>query len=228
MNRNTLRVAAVLAMLSIMILFGADLLHGGMDPANLQSVLPEYADNLNWKAVHLAQFIGSLMAIGSAVILLNHIRTKSGSVFALLGLLTAFVAASTYAANQAVDGVAIQFVAQNYVNAAPTDQNTAFQIAEAVRHIEQGLSSLAALNLSLTILLGGLAIITTDVVTRGLGWGALIAGGAYLVFALALNFLGFSEHILGFWVTNLLAVWLIAMGVVLWRESSKAPILTIT
>lgn len=221
MKHHALRAGAVLALLSILILALADLSHGGHDPADLPAVLPEYAANPNWKVVHLAQFAGGLMAIGAMVFLLDYLKAESGTPFATLGLLTAVVTASAYAINQAVDGVAIQYVAEMYVNAASPDKASALQLAETVRHIEQGLSSLAAINLAVTLLLTGLAISFTRVFPRWLGWLITVAGGFYLVSGLFLNYRGFSEHVFTFWVNNLLLICLLVMAAILWRESNR-------
>jgi hypothetical protein len=216
-----LRIGSVLAFFSIPVLIISALFHGGHNPANLQDVLPEYSANSNWKAVHLGQFVGFLMMIGSVVVLLDYIRGKTGTPFALLGLLTAFVAASIYAANHAVDGVAIKYVADTYVDASPADKATAFRLAEAVRHVEQGLSSMVAINLGFTLLLCGGAIVLTDVFAKGLGWAALVVGCGYTVSGLFLNYVGFSQHVFSFWTGNLLLIWLLAMAISLWRESNR-------
>lgn len=159
--------------------------------------------------------------IGSVVVLLDYMRAKSGIVLALLGLFTAFVTASTYAANHAVDGVAIKYVADTYVNASPADRAIAFRIAEIVRRIEQGLSSMVAINLGFTLLLCGCAIVLSGALAKWLGWAALVVGSCYMISGLFLNYVGFSQHVFSFWIGNLLLVWLLAMSVVLWRESNR-------
>lgn len=219
MKQNTLRRGAALAITSIIIAAVATSFHGGTDPSNLQVVLPEYAANPNWKAAHLGEFIGYMAMLGSLAILLSYIKEKSGSIFALLGLIAATVAASTYAANHAVDGVAIRYVAEAWVNAPPEEKTLTFRVAETVRHIEQGLSGLAALNLGITLLLGGFAIISSHIFTKWFGWAALLVGSSYLVSGVSLYYLGFSQHVLSFWTGILLLIWLMVMALLLWRES---------
>ena len=43
------------------------------------------------------------------------------------------------AVSQAVDGIAIKLVAEDWVNAPAAEKEVAFRVAEAVRHIEIGL-----------------------------------------------------------------------------------------
>jgi hypothetical protein len=70
---------------------------------------------------------------------------------------TAVVATALYAVNQAVDGIAIKFVADEWVSAPAAENADALRVAEAVRHIEIGLSSFAELTLGAALLLYGLA-----------------------------------------------------------------------
>lgn len=142
MTRNALRAGAALAAIGVVVTVVASRFHGGTDPADLQAVLPQYAASPNWKAVHLGQFVGFLFIICSLIILLRHLKDNSDSGFALLSMLIATVSAATFAANHTVDGVAIRYVAENWVNAPPEGKAAAMNMAQAVRHIEQGLSAL--------------------------------------------------------------------------------------
>src|SRR5215467_3840283 len=169
LERLALRVGAGLAIAGIVVTVVASRFHGGTDPADLQTVLPQYAANPNWKAAHLGQLIGFLFIVGSLIILLRHLKNISDSVSALLAMVIAAISAATFAANHAVDGVAIRYVAENWVNAPPDGKLAAMNLAQAVRHIEQGLSALVALTLGIALLLSSLAILSTRVFPRWLG-----------------------------------------------------------
>jgi hypothetical protein len=184
--------------------------------------LPEYAANPNWKVAHLGEFIGSLSMLGSLVILLSYVKERSGSILAVLGLVAATVAASTYAADHAVDGVAIRYAAQAWVNAPPEERAVAFRLAETVRSIEQGLTSFVTLNLGITLLLSGSAIVSSRVFPKWFSGGALLVDVGYLVSGLSFYYLGFSQHALGFWSGILLLIWLLAAARLLWRESYRS------
>jgi hypothetical protein len=181
------------------------------------SVLPEYAANPYWKAVHLGQFLGLLLIVGALMLVLNDLRRASP--LATLGSVAEVVAASSYVANQAVDGVAIQFVARVFVEAPAQERAMALSIAEAVRHIEQGLSGMVAINLGIALALLGGAIISSRALPSWLGWTAALAGAAPLVIGISLYFLGFSQHVLAFWAGVSLLIWMLAASVVLWRRS---------
>jgi hypothetical protein len=219
--RNGLRAGALLAVVGVVVTIVASHFHGGTDPADLETVLPQYAANPNWKAAHLGQFVGFLFIVGSLIILLSHLKEHSNSVFALLGMVVATISAAAFAANHAVDGVAIRYVAENWVNAPPEGKVAAMNLAQAVRHIEQGLSALVAFNLGLALLLIGAAILVSRVFPKWLGAAALPVGTVYSVAGVSLYYFGFSQHVLSFWSGVLLLIWLFAAAYALWREGGR-------
>jgi hypothetical protein len=216
-QRNVRRFASVLMIVGPVTGIVAGRFHGGVDPQNLLGVLPQYAANPYWKAVHLGQFLGLLLIVGALTLVLNDLRRASP--LATLGGVAAVVAASSYAANQAVDGVAIQFVARAFVEAPAQERAMALSIAEAVRHIEQGLSGMVAINLGIALALLGGAIISSRGLPSWLGWTAALVGAAQLVIGMTIYFLGFSQHVLAFWAGVSLLIWMLVASVVLWRRS---------
>jgi hypothetical protein len=220
-RRRLLRAGAGLAIVGIVVIIVASRFHGGTDPADLQTVLPEYAANPHWKAAHLGQFIGFLCIAGSLLILLYHLQRTSESVLALLGMIVVVISAATFAANHAVDGVAIGYVAENWVDAPPEGKVAAMGLAQAVRHIEQGLSALVAINLGIALLLCCGAILSTRMLPGWLGAAAAPVGMIYLIAGVSLYYFGFSQHVLSFWSSVLLLLWLIAAAIVLWREGAR-------
>jgi hypothetical protein len=214
MQRNVRRFASVLMIAGPVVAVAAGRFHGGVDPQNLVGVLPQYAANPYWKVVHLGQFLGLLLIVGALVLVLNDLRRASP--LATLGSVAAVVALSSYAANQAVDGIAIQFVARAFVEAPAQERAMALSIAEAVRRIEQGLSGMVAINLGIAFALLGGAIISARVLPSWLGWTAALAGVAQLVIGISIYFLGFSQHVLSFWAGVSLLIWMLAAAVVLW------------
>jgi hypothetical protein len=221
--RQGLRVGAALAVVGVVVIVVASRFHGGTDPADLQTVLPQYAANPNWKAAHLGQFLGFLFIICSLIILLRHLKEHSNSVSALLGMIAAVISVATFAVNHAVDGVAIRYVAENWVNAPPEGKVAAMNLAQAVRHIEQGLSALFAFNLGIALLLCSAATLTSRAFPKWLGAAALPVGAVYSVAGISLYYFGFSQHVLSFWSSVLLLIWSFAAAYVLWQEGGRKP-----
>src|SRR5262245_25372147 len=153
------RLAFVAGPLGLVLYFIATALHPGHHPGDLEVTLPEYAADHYWLAVHFAQLAGVLL-LGVVLLALAYRLIEAGgwpSALARCGLLTTAVSLAVYAVNQAVDGVGIKFVADSYRGASPADKPDALRLADAVRHLELGTSSLFELLLGTTLVLLGLA-----------------------------------------------------------------------
>ena len=222
-ERALLRIGAVSAALGVITLFVADAFHGGHDPADLEATLPEYAANANWEVVHIGQFLGYALILISLVALYRSITEGRGVALARLGYVTVVLATAVYAVNQAVDGVAIKFVADEWVSASAAEQANTFRIAQAVRHIEIGLSSYAELIMGAALFLYGLAIALSDVYPKLLGWAAVVVGIGWVVLGLLVAHSGFTQVDLTMLLSVLLALWLLVLAVFLWRKAGKTP-----
>ena len=222
-ERALLRIGAVSAALGVIILFVAEAFHGGHDPADLEATLPEYAANANWEAVHVGQFLGYALVLIGLVALHRSIAEGHGAALALLGYVTAIVATATYAVNQAVDGVAVKFVADEWVGAPAVEKADAFRVAQAVRYIEIGLTSFAELTFGTALLLYGLAIALSDVYPKWVGWAAVAVGVGWIMLGLLVAHNGFTQVALGLLVSTLMALWVLVLAVFLWRKAGKAP-----
>jgi len=215
---NAYRLASSLAIAGVVVVAVASRFHGGAEPQNLLSVLPKYAANPYWKAVHFGQFLGP---DGQCAHTYSERPTTSVGLSArYAGHRNRHRRREQLRRQYAVDGVAIQFVARVFVEAPAHERAMALSAAEGVRHIEQGLSGRAAINLGITLALCGGAIISSRVLARWLGWAAVLVGAALLVSGVSIYSLGFSQHVLGFWAGVLLLAWMLTAAVVLWRRSS--------
>ena len=222
-ERTLLRIGAVSATLGVITLFVADAFHGGHNPDDLEAVLPEYAANANWEVVHTGQFLGYALVLVGLVALHRSIAEGRGAALARLGYVTAVVATTIYAVNQAVDGIAVKFVADEWVSAPAEEKADAFRVAEAVRHIEIGLSSFAELTLGAALLLYGLAIALSGAYPGWLGWAAVAVGIGWMVLGLLVAHNGFTQVTLTMLVSALLGLWLLVLAVYLWRKAGKTP-----
>src|SRR2546423_1435705 len=131
-GRTLLRVGAVSIVLGTLAGLVVSAFHGGSEPGDLAATLPVYAANRSRGLVHLGQFLCDLLLLVGLVALYQSINEGLAATVARLGIIVAVVAEGVYAANQAVDGIAIQFVAQQWVSAPPAEQAVAFRIADAV------------------------------------------------------------------------------------------------
>jgi hypothetical protein len=230
-DRALLRMGAVSIVLGTLISNVAGFFHGGgSHPENLAATLPVYAANANWEVVHLAQFVGDALLLVGFLALYRSIIAVAGTgasaALARMGFVIAVVAEGVYAVNQSVDGIANKFVAQQWVSAAPDEKAVAFRVADAVRHIEIGTSSLWVFNTGLALLFFGLAIALGRAYSRLLGWAAIAIGVGLFANALNLAYDGFSFGsplgMVGLAASFLLTLWILILAFFTWRKAGNS------
>ena len=172
-----LRIGAVSSVVGVAVLFVAEAFHGGHDPGNLSATLPVYAANRIWELVHIAQFVGYLLLLLGLLAVYRSMHDGRSGTIARIGFVTAVVATAIFAVNQAVDGVAVKFVADQWVSAPTPQKAETFRIANAVRHVEIGTTSFSQLTFGLALLLNGLALALARSYPRLLGWAGMVLGG---------------------------------------------------
>jgi hypothetical protein len=223
LESTLLRIGAVSVILGVVIFSVAGIFHGGHEPHNLVVTLPQYSGNPKWLAVHLGQFIGQFLVVIGLVALYRSLTVGPSAALAFLGFVTTLVSFSTYAAVQGVDGFGIKFVADKWVNASDAEKGVAFRVAEAVRHIEVGLTTLSVFLAGIAFMFFGLAIAMSDEYPRWLGWVTGVLGILWSVVGLGFAYSGFAP-----WAINLslasgggLFVWALIMGALMWCRAGE-------
>ena len=218
-ERHLLRIGAVSSVLGLVLGIVAGAFHGGGgQPNNLQATLPLYAANNYWELIHLGQFVADILLLVAFIALYRSITEGVSATLARLGIIIAVVAEGIYGVNQAVDGVAIKFVAQQWVSAPLAEKADAFRIAEAVRHIEIGTSSLWTLTSGIVLLLFGLAMALGRAYPRLLGWAAIGLGATEVAYSFNLARHGFTMSALGM-ASMLMVPWTLFLAFNLWRKA---------
>ena len=121
------------------------------DPSDLPAALAEYAGSAHWVESHIGQFLGLLLIVFGLVALERSFTEEPGAALARLAMAGALVAAGAFAALHAVDGIAVKFVAEAWVQAPAAEKPAAFRVAEAVRQIEIGLAAFSSLVFGIAI-----------------------------------------------------------------------------
>ena len=223
-ERGFFRIGAISIIVGTLIGLVAASFHGGSHPSDLEAALPEYAANKYWELVHLSQFLGDLLVLFGFIALYRSMTEAASASFARLGVVVVIVAEAVYACNQALDGIAIKFVAQAWVSAPLAEKADALRLADAVRHIEIGTSSLWVLNHAIALMLFSVAILLGQSYPRFLGWAGIVIAVGLIAGALDLALNGFAfTGILGFAgivASSLSGLWILVIAFYLWRKSA--------
>ena len=99
-------------------------------------------------------------------------------------------------------------------------------MAEAVRHIEIGLTSLTVLILGVAFILYGVAIELSRVYPRWLGWLTVLGGGLWVAVSIFYAYRGFSPLAITINQATgyVLLVWALAPAVFMWRRASTVAL----
>ena len=164
------RIGAVCAIAAAFLLLAGTWLHPiPPDPNNPAQAFAAYAEDRLWVASHLAQLVGIALALAALVILALQLETGGAAVWARLASAGAIASLALAAALQAVDGVALRAVVENWAAAGAAQKESAFQSALAVREVEIGLASMLSLVLGATATLFGVALLDGLTYPRWIG-----------------------------------------------------------
>jgi len=215
------RMTAVLMVLGAASQLPLGLLHPHhAQPNDSRAAFAEYAHSHDWVMVHLGQYMGALLVtIGLVTLAVTH--TRRAGIAGQLGriaAITALVSTAVFAVQMALDGVALKTAVDHWASVSSDQRASAFDVADALRSLEKGLSALFHLNNGLTLLALGLATLTRRG-TSIVGWLGYLAGVGFLIEALLTAQTGFSQRAGTFALipTLLLIAFLIGAARTIWR-----------
>jgi hypothetical protein len=224
-EKYLLKIGAVTYLLGLILVFVTESLHPHRQPpSDSQLAFSEYAHNVNWSEIHVAQFFAILLLLLGFISLYKYLRSDDGltAAFAWLGVLCATVTIGIFALLQAIDGFTLRFVIDRWMHAATPEKISAFRIAEAIRWIEIAFNGYFRIMLGVVLLLYGLSLSFTKLFPKWLGWLAIIAGIGSVMHGLQIGKLGFSPYVGPWGIISLLlqVVWVLIMVVLMWRKST--------
>jgi hypothetical protein len=198
----------------------------GADPNDPLAAFTEYAADRVWVASHFMQLVGVISMMFALVFLSRMMSGGAGSSWAHVGVVGAGATLSVAATLQAVDGVALKIMVDNWAAASGEEKAMLFQAAFGVRQIEIGLASILNLVLGITATIYGVALASDHRFPRWLGWLAIAGGLSAVVASVLLAYTGFSGVAMTTTLAagSLLLARIIIVAVWMWRlASSTAP-----
>ena len=124
-DRSLLRLGAVSIVLGLVLQVVMGLLHPSRaDPNDSAAAFAEYARSDAWTAVHIGQFVGTLLIVVGLVAVSRHLARQAGGAgaAAVVAGLSAVLVAAVFAVQMAVDGVALTGAVDTWVGAAEAEQ----------------------------------------------------------------------------------------------------------
>jgi len=203
------------------LLFVGTYLHPmGADPNQAVAAFTEYAADHLWVASHLTQLAGVSLMVAALLLLAQQLRMGSGTAWAGVAAGGAIASLAVAVALQAVDGIALKLMVDAWTAAPAAQKEGVFHAAFAVRQIEIGLASMVSLSMGLTAALYGEALLVDQTYPKWVGGLALIGGVPTMVAGVVIAYTGFSglAMAINMPANFLLLVWMLTLGVLMWRR----------
>ncbi len=222
-----MRIGSVAAMLGALLAGAGNLLHPTTPRDDEVGVARVIAESEHWTLVHVIIVLGIVLMLGG-LLGVRHSITGSGFSDALtrLGMYAATIGTTVGLILVVLDGVAAKQLADQWFDASELSQPIALGLVSANETINFALAGLFNLAFAgITFVFFGLAVARSDSYPQWLGWVAVVAGVGSIGAGLVQAFTGkptMVSLILTIIGPTVIAVWLLVMGVLLWRRSRDA------
>jgi hypothetical protein len=223
LGRSALKIGAACAMAGSALMLAGTLLHPmHADPNDAVAAFTEYALDRYWIASHLMQLAGVVLMVAALLILTRRAEATTDAAWPRLAAGGAIASLAVATALQAVDGVALKAMVDNWAAAPALEKAMAFQAALAVRQVEIGLASTLSMLFGLTISVCGAALLDDRAYPRWLAVVGILGGVPAVIAAVVMAYTGFSGLAMVFSMSagSLLIAWMAAVGVCMWRRSA--------
>ena len=225
-SRNESRSGATCAVVGSVLLFVGTYLHPmEADPNDAIAAFTEYAADHLWVASHLTQLVGIALIVAALLFLAQQLEAASGTGLSRIAAGGANASLAMTAALQAVDGIALKAMVDAWSAAPAERKEAAFYAAFAVRQVEIGFASLASLLFGLTVIVYGAALIIDRTYPNWLGVFAIIGGVLTAAAGVVMAYTGFSgvAMAINMPASSILLLWMLALGVLMWRRGRVSP-----
>jgi len=190
---------------------------------------PVYAASETWIAAHIGQLAGVLLVFAGGFVVLSKFLAQSLSSIAVslawLGLSVAILAAGTFTILQGVDGVALKRAVDSWASAPDQEKVVAFRVAEGIRWLEQGINSMFRILQGAVAMIFGASILFSRLLAKWIGAFGIFAGATTVIAGVGVAYLGFVDlPVIGLVATAASFIWLIILGVFMWRKSDLLTI----
>jgi hypothetical protein len=218
---SELRIGATCAITGSVVLFVGTYLHPMQaDPNEVVAAFTEYAADQLWIASHLMQLLGVALMVAALLILTKQLEAASDAAWPRLAAGGAIASLAVATALQAVDGIALKVMVDNWVVAPASQKEIAFQTALAVRQVEIGLASTLSFLFGLTVTVCGIALLGDRMYPKWVAGVAILGGVPTTIAGVVMAYTGFSglAMAINMPVNFLLLLWMLIVGVFMWRR----------
>jgi hypothetical protein len=229
-DRAILRIGGVAAVVGSILGMVGNLIHPATPIGDQEGVARVIAGSEIWVPVHLAIVVGIALMLGGLLAIRHSLGGGPAEPFARFGLVAAVAGATIGLVLVILDGVAARQLAQEWAAAPASEQSVALGLVHANETINLALASLFNLVFAAaTFILFGLAVVSSRIYPRWLGWVAVAAGALSIVAGTIQAYVGEptgASRVLTIIGPSVITSWLLVMGFLLLRMARATPVRT--
>jgi hypothetical protein len=214
-----LRLGAVAAIVGSLAGMVGNLIHPVTPLDDPSGVAHAIAHSQAWTGIHLVIVAGILLMLGGLLALYLSIPDGLAAALARIGWAAAIVGIAIGLVLVILDGVAAKQLADSWAAAAPDEKPSALRDVSANETVNFALASLFNIVFAgATFILYGLAVATSHVFPRWLGWIAVVAGTGSIAAGLIQALVGeptTASRVLTIIGPTVITLWLAIMGVLM-------------
>lgn len=215
------RIGATCAIAGSVLLFLGTYLHPmEAGPNDAAAAFAEYAADRLWVASHLTQLMGVALIVAALLMLSRQLRATKAAAWSRLAEGGAVASLAVATALQAVDGIALKTMVDNWSGAPAAQKDITFQAALAVRQVEVGLASTSSLLFGFTVTLYGVALLRDRMYPKWVAGLAIVGGVPTTIAGVVMAYTGFSglTMAINMPASSVLLVWMLTVGVYMCRR----------
>ena len=223
-SQTIYRYGSVAGIIGAISLFIGTFLHpAGAYPNDPIRAFTEYAEHHDWVAVHMIQLLGIALMVLSVIVLSKTIENGPSGIIAQVGNFGAAISLALATVLQAVDGVALKVMVDQWASAVGTEKDMLFYATLGVRQIEIGTASMFSILMGCTVILYGVAQKVNGHFSNGVVWLAYIGGLGTAIAGIVMAQTGFSDAamLINMPANLLLLIWMVFTGIWMWKKSSS-------
>ncbi len=226
-NRTILRIGAVAAVLGAVVSVAAGMGFGNLtNEVGAEQVLRSISARPDWywPAVHLGFILGAFLWVGAFVALAVSLETGISRALGWLGAAAVIAGAGIHVVDSSISGFALASLANAWASAPAAEQANLLRVGDTLLYVLNGTwSSVHSYFHGLPFILSGLAVVFSRRYPTWLGWVGVIGGAGSLVGGVLLLFdVSFGSARLFIVLAQLVSLWMVAMGVLMWRRAGAA------
>jgi hypothetical protein len=225
-QRTIVRFCAASAIIGAILAMIGNGLHPHTTNPTLESVLTLIATRADWVAIHLIIILSIFCILGGLFGVYRSLHLEPAAEWAQLGFAVAVAGSTMVAVNFASDGFAMKNVATLWANSNPSEQAAMLPAAQVLYQANLGFYTVwIFLFLGIPFVLYGLALLQSVSYPRWMGWLGFVSGMGSTVVGIAQYLGGETTFLTNMFVAFSVAItlWMLVIGVSLWRKSNVPP-----